>query len=309
MKRLISLIAPMLLAAAIGCGGSAPATQSPQGGDQTAQAQPAADSVAAVGENEDDSTADRAEHHRHHHHGGFARFIAMSRDAIGESPDQHDAIVKIQHDMHTKMQPAKDAEKAVLLALADGVAAGQVDQAKVDAAVAQFATASAGVHDAVADSLNALHKTLTPPQRQAVVDKVESHLTVWDHTNSAEEPTAKEAHHGHIAQLAHELQLTPDQVDKIRASFASSIGQAPKFDRAEVDAQFQAFASAFTSENFDAHQLAKGGTVNAHMAAWGVNRMVRLYEAAAPVLTPDQRTKAADALRHHANYKRTDSET
>ncbi|HTR52322.1 MAG TPA: Spy/CpxP family protein refolding chaperone [Kofleriaceae bacterium] len=309
MKRLISLIAPMLLAAAIGCGGGAPPAQSPQGSDQTAQAQPAADNVAAVGENEDDSTADLADHHRHHHHGGFAMFIAMSLDAIGESPDQHDAIVKIQHDMHAKMQPAKDAEKAVLLALADGVAAGQVDQAKIDAAVAQLATASAGVHDAVADSINALHKTLTPPQRQALVDKLESHLTVWNHANAPDEPTAKDAHHGHIAQLAHELQLSPDQVDKIRESFASSMTQAPKYDRAEAEAHFQAFASAFTSENFDAHALTTGSAVNSHMATWGVNRMVRLYEAAAPVLTPDQRAKAADALRHHANYKRSDSET
>jgi len=311
MKRSLPLIASFLLAAAtaVGCGGSSPPAASPQGSDQTAQAQPAADTVQAVGENADDSTADLAEHHRHHHHGGFAMFIAMSLDSLGVSADQHDAIMKIQSDMHAKLQPAKDAEKAVLLALADGVAAGQVDQAKVDAAVAQLATASAGVHDAVADSLNALHQTLTPPQRQALVDKVESHLAVWHHTNSAEEPTEKDAHHGHIAQLAHDLQLSPDQVDKIRAGFTSSIAQVPKFDRAEADAHFQAFATAFTSESFDAHALTTGGAVNAHMATWGVNRMIRLYEAAAPVLTPEQRTKAADALRHHANYKRSDSET
>ncbi|HEY1554688.1 MAG TPA: Spy/CpxP family protein refolding chaperone [Kofleriaceae bacterium] len=306
LRRSLSLIASLSLAA---CGGSAPPAGSPSGTADTAQAQPAADQSEAVGLNTDDSTADLAEHHRHHHHGGFAMFIAMSLDSLGTTPDQEAAISKIQADMHATMQPAHDAEKQLLLVLADGVAAGQVDEAKADAAVQQLATASAGVHDAVADSLNALHDTLTPPQRQALVDKVESHLEVWHQANMPADQEAQAKHAGHVSELANQLSLTPDQVEKIRTAYTGAVGTLPKFDKAEADAHLKAFAEAFTADKFDAHAMHTGGALSAHMATWGASRMVKLYSAAAPVLTPEQRTKAADELRSHANYKRSDKET
>lgn len=54
--------------------------------------------------------------------------------------------------------------------------------------------------------------------------------------------------------------------------------------------------------------MTTGSAVNAHMSTWGISRLVLFYKAATPVLTPEQRTQAADDLRHHANYKRTDNE-
>jgi Spy/CpxP family protein refolding chaperone len=293
-------------ALAIGCASGKPTTQTPQGSSDVAEAAPT-DEQTGAGEDEDDATADLAEHHRHHHHGGFAMFIAMSLDSLGVNEDQTAAIKKLQAEMHAKMQPAHDAEKAVLLALADGVAAGKIDRSKVDPAVAQMSSASAQVHDAISASLNTLHGILTPPQRQALVDKLEAHVDVWHHLNTSDEPG--KGKHDHFAELAKHLSLSPDQVEKIRASFASSAGAAPHYDRAEAEEQVRAFGTAFASETFDAKALAKGGTVNARMAAYGMARTVRLYEAAAPVLTPEQRTKAAETLRRHANYKRTESES
>ena len=303
--RWIAGLAPALFVFAVGCGGSQNANS---GGGATTEA--AAPDVAQVGAGEttDDSTADLAEHHRHHHHGGFAMFIAMSLDSINTTPEQHDQIVKIQAEMHAKMQPAHDAEKTLLLAVADGVEAGQIDPAKIDPLIQQMATTSAAVHDAVADSQNALHALLTPPQRVALVDKVEAHLEVWHHTNSADEGSAKDAHGGHIGHLAKELSLTPDQVEKVRTSFHSSIGNAPKYDRSLADAHFKAFAAAFASDTFDAKTLTTAGPANAHMATWGAHRMVHLYTAMTPVLTPEQRTKLAADIRSHANYKRSETE-
>lgn len=235
-------------------------------------------------------------------------FIAMSLDSIGATPEQQDALAHVQADLHAKLQPAHDAEKAVLLALADGVAAGQVDEAKLESAVTQLSTASANVHDAVAESLNALYKLLTPPQRQALVDKVEAHFEVWHHANSPAATSEKDAPGGHLAELAEGLGLSADQIDKIRAAYADSLGKRSHYDRGEADAHIKAFAAAFTSDHFDAKALSTGGAVNAHMATWGITRVVLFYKAAAPLLTAEQRTRAADELRHHANYKRTDNE-
>jgi Spy/CpxP family protein refolding chaperone len=290
------------------CGANSPPASGP--GD-VAEAGSAGDvSQVGAGEDQDEATGDLAEHHRHHSHGGFAMFIAMSLDGLGTSPDQDQAIAKIQADMHAKMAPAHDAEKAVLLVVADGVAAGAIDHGKLDEAMSQLATASAGVHDAVADSLDQLHATLKPEQRAALVQKVEAHFEVWAHVNSDDEDATKDAHGGHLAKLAKELSLTPDQVEQVRASFkqAGEKGGA-HYDRAEADAHLKAFGEAFESETFEAKNLTGGRDVNAHMAVWGVRRMIRMYEALTPVLTPDQRAKVSDMIRRHANYKRTDDET
>lgn len=126
----------------------------------------------------------------------FAMFITMSLGTLNATPEQAAAIAKIRTDMHAAMAPAHDAEKAVLLALADGVAANNIDQPKVDAAFARLTAAVANVHDAVADSLGALHATLTPPQRAALVDKVEAHFEVWNHANAPDETPTRDAHGG-----------------------------------------------------------------------------------------------------------------
>lgn len=314
-SRWNTAFAATLLIAAAGCGSSShPATEPSGGGtsgggaNDVAEATPQGD-VAQVGagEDEDESTADLAEHHRHHHHGGFAMFIAMSLDSLNATPEQAAAIAKIRTDMHAAMAPAHDAEKAVLLALADGIAANKIDQPKVDAAIAELTTAAAGVHGAVAGSLSALHETLTPPQRAALVDKVEGHFEVWHHSNAPDEAATRDAHGGHLGALATELALSPQQVETIRASFTSSISRVPQFDRAEADAHIKAFGEAFASDSFDPKALSTGGAVNAHMATWGITRTVHFYEAVLPVLSPEQRAKLADNLRRHANYQHNEA--
>jgi len=292
----LSSLACVWFLAANGCGSSPPP---PPPAPEVA---PATDPPDQIG-SDDEADSDLAEHHRHHHHGGIAMFVAMSLDTLGVDDNQLAQIQKIQADIHAQLKPAHDAEKVVLLALADGVAAGMIDQDRTDAAIAELAKTSAAAQDAVADSLDALHQTLTAPQREALVDKLEAHIAVWDETNAGDDKRG-----GHLEKLATDLALTPDQVEKIRGNFTTSIGKAGKYDRAEVDAQFKQFAEAFGADRFDAHEMKMGGMVSSHMAVWGLTRMSRVYAAAAPVLTPEQRTKAADMLRHHANYKRTDAE-
>ena len=310
MKRTqwMSGLSSALLIVAVGCGSHAQ-SNAPTTPADVAQAQ-SQGNVAQVGAGEevDESTADLASHHRHHSHGGFAMFIAMSLDSIGASPEQEVQIKKIQADLHAKMQPAHDAEKKVILELADEVAAGNVDIKKLDPAIGQMSAAAAGMHDAVADSLNELHNVLTAEQRQALVDKVEAQFEVWNHTNASEETADRDAHGGQLGEMVKEYGLTPDQVEKIRANFKAATGGTKAFDRAEADEHLKEFGAAFASDKFDAKSMKTGATLNEHIATWGVTRMALIYQAAAPVLTAEQRTKMADTLRRHANYKRTENE-
>jgi Spy/CpxP family protein refolding chaperone len=307
MKRIQWASVPglALLLGAGACGGSAQESTAPATAADVTDVAPAGTAEAAY---DDDSTAELKDHDRHHHHGGFAMFIAMSLDSLGTSPEEDANLAKIQADIRAKLQPAHDAEKNLMLTLADGVAAGNIDQAKVDAAVAQVSSAAAGVHDAVADSLNQLHEVLTPEQRVALADKVEAHLQVWRDANSDGEPS-KVAREGRLAELQKSLALTQDQVEKVRATLSSSMARTGQYDWKEGEASLEAFRTAFVADHFDAKSLGMGGAANAHIATWGAARMSRFYEAVGPVLSADQRARLADILRRHANYSNSQTAT
>jgi len=277
----------------VGCGGGA------------ANAPPSATPAHAA--DVDDVAAGLMEHHRHHHHGGVTLIIALSLDTLGVSPEQRAAVEKIRSALHARMAPALNAEQELTAVLADGVAVGKFDPARVVAAIAQVSTAAAGVHAASTEALNELHATLTPPERAALVDKVEAHWSVWQKAN-AEESDPANPERDRLAMLATDLGLTQEQVDRIRASLHTKLKAVPQFDPKEVDAHLRAFGDAFRGNKFDAKTLGAANSANAHLAGWGAAQLASFIEAVSPVLTPDQRTEYVQKLREHALHNSSDGE-
>ena len=288
------VVSLVLGVASAGCGDSTPPAAAPTGAAVAAQQDPGGGGDAA-----------EAEHHRQHHHGGVAGLIALSLKDLDLSPTEKPNVEKIRTDLMAKLEPGRAAGKNLANVLADGVSAGNVDHAKVDAAITQLTAAMAGLHDATADALNQLHNALTPAERAALIDKIQGHWQKWKdaqgHDEQADEP--KDHRGGHLVALAKELTLTQDQVDKIKGTFASDVKAIPQqtHDHKEVEGHFQAFATAFKADAFDAKSLSTETGANTHMATWGATRMAHFIEAVAPVLTPDQRGKLAQQIREHAS--------
>jgi len=232
-------------------------------------------------------------HHRHHHHGGVAMFIHMAIDSLGVAPEKKAQIEKIQADLHAKMAPSREAGHNVLQVIADGVAAGTIDNAKLDAALAKQAAASAAVHAATTDALNQLHEALSPAERAALVDKVRAHVEVWKKANQEEHGSKEKG--SHLAKLTEDLSLTPDQVEKISAALKKDA--PPKPDPAALDAHITAFETAFVAEKFDAKTLTTANAANSYVSKNGSARMARFYRIITPLLTPEQRTKLAEHLK------------
>ena len=246
------------------------------------------------------AAAELREHHRHHHLGGVTQFIAMSLDTLGGDDAKRAQIEKIQSSLYACMAPAGEVQNKVLLTLADGVAAGAVDTAKVNATIAQLKSTS-NVHECSIDSLNQLHALLSPAERTALVDKVNAHWEVWQQANHDVDGRAQELH-GQVDKLTQELGLTPDQVEKISAALRTALaGLASKFDPKQAEAHRQGFAQAFVGESFDAKSIT--AIANNHISTHGSARMALFYETLAPLLTPAQRTTLAEHLREHASHQ------
>jgi Spy/CpxP family protein refolding chaperone len=273
----------------------------------SAAASAAGSADAAVAAEDESVNEELRDYHRHHHHGGMVLFISMAIDTLGLDPAKKAQVEKIQSDLHAKMAPARDAERDLLSTLADGVATGKIDTAKVDAGIAKMAAASAGIHGATADALTQLHDALTPVERGALVDKVKANWEVWHQVN-VDEKAGSDEKGAPLAKLTALLALTPDQVDTIRKALSADVPVTPPSDPKPVDAYIQAFAMAFTADKFDAKSLAPTATASAgHLARHGGARMARFYEAVAPVLTPDQRAKLSAHLRERLHDQHASS--
>jgi len=266
-----------------------------------ASAAPAPPPVAAPPPNPTGAEVSEGQDHREQHHGGVMSLIVMTLKDLDLSADQQTAVDKIRTDLLASMEPARAAEKDFANTLADGVAAGKVDRAKVDASISKLVTQVQGGRDASLAALNQLHAALTAQQRAKLVDELQGHWEKWKEAQGHDEADDKQHHAGHLLALVRDLGLTQDQAQKIKASFHDKMKAAPQ-DHAhkEVQDHLAAFATAFKSDTFDAKKVAGGKAADGHIAKWGATRRARFLEVAAPVLTPDQRTKLAQTIRDHA---------
>lgn len=249
----------------------------------------------------DQAAAELMEHHRHHHHGGVTQFIAMSLDTLGVPDAKRAQVEAVQVDLHACMTPAREIENDLLVTLADGITAGTIDTEKVDAKIVQLDAAATTVHVCSAEALNKLHATLSPTERKALVDKVQAHWSVWRHVNHEAEMGGKEQG-GQLADLAQELSLTTNQVERMAAALQVGLASlAGKFEPKKVEEHVQAFSTAFVRKSFDAKSLT--ANANGHVATCGARRMSLFYQTVTPLLTPEQRTTLAQHLREHAGQQ------
>ena len=224
----------------------------------------------------------------------------MSIRDLELSADQKATVEKIHSDLVEKMAPVRAADKELATVLADGVAAGAVDKAKADKAIEKLVAQAQKTREATVDALVRLHAALAPAQRAELIDKLKGHFEKWKAAHGEDE--SDDTHQaGHLLALVRDLSLTQDEATKIKAAFKAQMkGAKPDHEHKEVQDHMKAFDAAFKAEKFDP-KLPSSATADKHMAKWGASRRAGFLEAAAPILTPDQRTKLAQMIRPPAD--------
>jgi hypothetical protein len=260
--------------------------------------------VATQQELEADRMADaRAEagvrdYHRNQHRGGLMQFVAMSLDTLGTSDAARPQVEALQRDLYGCMAPSGQLHRQLRLTVADGVAAGAVDLARVDGIIVQMDAAAGEVRTCSVTALNQLHAVLSLAERSELTEKVQAQWEVWREVNDEAEPSGRGAG-SRLAELTAEVSLTPDQVNQASAALHVALSsRSARFDRARVDADVQSFSAAFAAASFDAKLTIP--QVRNGLPAHGATRMAIFYETVTPLLTPAQRAELAAHLRARA---------
>jgi Spy/CpxP family protein refolding chaperone len=230
--------------------------------------------------------------------------LGESLDAIAVRPEQKQVIDQIRADLKAKAEPIAAARHELQLAVADGVAAGKVDEAALAAPMAKLTAAVDAFKPAMQDSLNKLHATLDVTQRTALVEDMKTRV-------HAKRDGWKHGEHHPLKKLQAEIGLTDEQVNTLRATFKAERAEHEQGEgKAEHQAMrehMRAMGDAFVSETFDATALAAG-----HDAARGAGMMagnrVRFVAQVLPVLTAEQRAKWAAQIRAKAGVEAAEEE-
>ena len=237
-------------------------------------------------------------HGRGHHAGGDLVRAALRLPSL--RADQRAQIQQLVDQEKVAHVGVRAARGDLMVAVAQGVEAGRVDDAalkpKIDA-VAHAADAARPVQRA---ALEKLHAILDASQRAELVNAIEAHRQAAPAASEAERGERR-GHGG--GPLARGLDLTPQQKDQIRANIkashdASASAGGGRQAHEAARAQHAKVLEAFKGDRFVMNEVAP--VVPEAGRARGEQKMIDAVKASLPVLTPQQRATAAAKMRAEA---------
>ena len=216
--------------------------------------------------------------------------------ALGDVPltaSQRTAIEGLATAAEARHADARAAGQDLMSTLATQIEAGQIDrtalQPKLDAMVAAMQKAQ----PADLGAFEQLHAILTPDQRVAFVDAVAAHV--------GELKDKMGERHG-MHQWATDLNLTDDQKSQIKDAMMArfkAAGHDMKEDWKGAKHQGKAVMDAFKGDRFVFDEVAPPKDVAAQVGRTS-EHLLGAAEVALPILTPAQRSLAAQKVREHA---------
>jgi hypothetical protein len=226
---------------------------------------------------------------------GLPVVFAVSLTEVTLRPDQHAAIDSMTKDLRMDQEPTREAWRQITVDLADEIAAGGVDHAKIDPEIDHLIQGIEANKSSLQDAVARLHATLDPSQRKKLMDVVLARAGSWQELAQfdARGPTDR------IHKLEDELGLGPDQRAKVEASATEVMrAQAAAAQAKVVEAagHSKKVGAAFAADTFDP-QAAGVGKNTGDIARLWVKGWLAFVDSVVPILTPAQRGKFAEHLR------------
>jgi Spy/CpxP family protein refolding chaperone len=244
---------------------------------------------------------------------GPAKHVADALATVPLRADQRATLEQMAKDAEARMEPARKARADLMVAIADQIQAGNIDKTALQPKIDALAAAHQAVQPQNRAAFEKLHDLLTPDQRLAFVNAMESR-----HAEHAEHAQAEgQGPRGRMHKWAAELGLSQDQQDQIKQKLTArwqahvanaTTGADPSGAAAdghmiakghEMHQQYKAMLEAFKGDKFSMDQVAPAPD-HKEMANGFAGHMLGMLETALPVLTPEQRAIAANKLRERA---------
>ena len=219
---------------------------------------------------------------------GFVQIIGESLSEVTLRPDQEAAVEELSKQVEPLEIKVDDAENALLLALADQVAAGKISRDALESEIAAYATARQEVSGELRSAFERLHDLFDAQQREDFADALESRvhdvrLAILDGER--------------LDDLSQQLELTEAQKQKILEDLQAI---APMLEHQRV--KLHEIVEAFRGDTFSVEELLPQSQVP-ERARLRAERIIDLTATFAGVLDAAQREKLAARIREAAQAR------
>lgn len=229
----------------------------------------------------------------------MVEMLVADINEVGIRPDQKSAVDAIDAEFEKFDQATKETRVQLDSDIADGATAGKLDKGKIDADIKKLEKAAESSVASLQEATNKLHKTLDAAQRKKLVELMRA-------KGKEHEEHMKDEHekgeHGRLDKLGEKLSLTPEQREKLKtkleAGMKAEMGKMKEHHEG-MQKRMKAIGDAFETDKFDAKKVGVGEHAG-EMAKMMATGQVRFVEAVLTVVTPEQRGKFAEHVRHHA---------
>ena len=227
---------------------------------------------------------------------GMVKVVAEALAVVPLSAAQRTQVESLAANAEARHGESLAARKDLMLALAAQVEAGRIDRAALAPKINDLAAANAKAQPGDRAAFEQLHALLTPDQRGAFVNALEARFGERKGEMRAKHP---------LQQWAAELQLSDAQKAEIKAAIHERFhGMAHEHswgDGGPMGAGHKGakVLAAFKQDRFVMDEVAPAGDA-LQFGPRRTERLLALAEAAVPVLTPAQRSIAAQKIRDKA---------
>lgn len=230
--------------------------------------------------------------------GDPVKMVERMAGELGLTADQKARLMTRAQRLKAQVAPIKAQRKAAMKDLAAQVRAGRIDAAALDRHIAQFQKTMDALRPELQAALTELHRTLTPAQREALVDKIKSRRHrrgMFGHGHRGHR-----GKHRRVVKMLGLSDAQQDQIEDLVHGYFWNNRTALRQQRRDMRDRMKAAAEAFVGESFDPSTLPVLGQGKAP-------RMIKMLRDALPtankalaVLTPEQRAKLAAHIEKRA---------
>lgn len=226
---------------------------------------------------------------------GQVRLIGEALADVPLTPEQRGDIEKLAVDADARHEGARTAKKELVLAIAAQVQAGAIDRAALQPRIDALVAAAGSAQPADRVAFERLHAILAPDQRTAFVDALEARL--GEHIDDLRERHPMRA-------WAADLKLTDAQQSQImtlvKQSFeAGREGHGGGPWSGEGRHRGAKLLKAFKQDRFVMDEVAPAVDVG-KKASTASDCFLGIAAQVLPILTPEQRSVAAQMIRERA---------